>query len=78
MDTTHMFHTRVGEMTISPMSFSAITGIAFGGTPMPFDVSYCHLSKSARGQYIRDLLGFLPTWKNQKNVMLSSLIESFR
>ena len=78
MDTTHMFHTRVGELTISPMSFSTITEIAFGGTLVPFDVGYCHLSESARGQYVRDLLGFLPTWKNRKNIVLSSLIESFR
>ena len=78
MDTTHTFHTRVGELTISPMSSSAITGIAFRGAPVPFDVGYCHLSKGARGQYVRDLLGFLPTWKNRKNIVLSSLVESFR
>ena len=78
MDTTHTFHTRVGELTISPMCFSAITGIAFRGAPVPFDISYCRLSEGARGQYCRDLLGFLPTWKNRKNVVLSSLVESFR
>ena len=78
MDTTHTFHTRMSELTISPMSFSAITGIAFGGTLVPFDIGYCHLSEGARGQYVRDLLEFLPTWKNKKNVVLSSLIESFR
>ena len=78
MDTTHTFHTRVGELTISPMSFSAITGIAFRGTPVHFDVSYYYLSEGARGQYVRNLLGFLPTWKNRKNVVLSSLVESFR
>ena len=43
MDTTHTFHTRVGELTISPMSFSAITGIAFGGTPVLFDIGYCYI-----------------------------------
>ena len=78
MDTTHTFHTRVDELTISPMSFSAITRIAFRGSPIPFDVRYCHLYEGARGQYVRDLLGFLPTWKNRKNVVLSSLVESFR
>ena len=78
MDTTHTFHTRVGELTISPMSFSAITGLAFGGTPVPFDIGYCYLSEGARGQYVRDLLGFLPAWKNRKNVVLSSLVESFK
>ena len=61
MDTTHTFHTHVGELTISPMSFSAITRITFGGTPVPFNISYCSLSEGARGQYVRDLLGFLPT-----------------
>ena len=49
MDTTHTFHTLVGELTISPMSFSAITKIAFGGAPVPFDISYYRLSKDARG-----------------------------
>ena len=78
MDTSHIFHIRVGELTISLMSFSAITGITFGGTPVPFDVSYYHLSEDARGQYVRDLLGFLPTWKNRKNMVLSSLVQSFR
>ena len=61
MDTIHMFHTCVVELTISLMSFSAVTGIAFGGTPVSFDIRYYHLSKGARGQYVRDLLGFLPT-----------------
>ena len=61
MDTTHTFHTRVGELTISPMSFSAITGIAFGGALVPFDINYFQLSEGSRGQYVRDLLGFLPT-----------------
>ena len=78
MDTTHTFHTHVGELTISPMSFSTITGITFGGAPVPFDISYCHFSEGARVQYIRDLLGFLPAWKNRKNGVLFSLVESFR
>ena len=78
MDTTHTFHTRMGELTISPMSFSAITRIAFGGASVPFDFSYCHLSEGVRGQYVHDLLGFLPTWKNRKNMVLSFLVESFR
>ena len=78
MDTTHTFHTSEGDLTISPMSFSAITGIAFRVTPVPFDITYCRLFEGARGQYVRDLLGFLPTWKNHKNVVLSSLVERFR
>ena len=78
MDTTHTFHTRVGELTISPMSFYAITEITFGGTLVPFDINYCNLSEGTKGQYVRDLLDFMPTWKNRKNVVLSSLIESFR
>ena len=78
MDTTHTFHTRVGELTISPMSFSVITGFTFGCTPVPFEVGCCRLSEGAQGQYVRDLLGFLPSWKNRKNVVLSSLIESFK
>ena len=59
MDTTHTFQTRVSELTISPMSFSAITDIAIGGALIPFDVGYCHLSEGARGQYVRDLVEIL-------------------
>ena len=54
-------HIWVGELTISPMSFSTIIEIAFGGTPVPFDISYCNLFEGARGQYVRDLLEFMPT-----------------
>ena len=78
MDTTHTFHTWVGELTISSMRFSAIIGIAFRGIPVPFDISYYNLSEGAKGQYVCDLLGFMLTWKNRKNVMLSSFVKSFR
>ena len=78
MDTTHIFHTRVGEFIISPMSLYAIDGITFGGTLVFFDFRYCLLSEGVRGQYVHDLLGFFPTWKNRKNIVLSSLVESFR
>lgn len=78
MDTTHTFHTRVGELTISPMSFSAVTGIAFGGTLVSFDINYCRLPEDARSHYVRDMLGFTPIWKNRKNVLLSSLVQGFR
>ena len=61
MDTIHTFYTRVGELTISPMSFFAITGIAFG---VPFDISYCNLPEDAKCHYVFDLLGFVLIWKN--------------
>ena len=37
MDSTHTFHLPCGEFTIDPVSFTAITGIACAGDPMPFD-----------------------------------------
>ena len=39
----------VGELTISPMIFSAIIGIAFGGTPVSFDVNYYHFLRVREG-----------------------------
>ena len=61
MDTTHTFYTHMGEFTISLMSFSAITRIAFRGTSVPFNINYCNIFKGARGQYVHDLFGFMPT-----------------
>ena len=79
MDGHHShLHTRVGELTISPMSFSAIIGIAFGGTSILFDISCCNLPEDARSRYVRDLLGFVLIWKNRKNVLIFFLFQGFK
>ena len=36
-DTTNTFHLRFAEMTVTPLDFSAITGLRVGGEPVPFD-----------------------------------------
>ncbi|KAI8559363.1 hypothetical protein RHMOL_Rhmol04G0167400 [Rhododendron molle] len=36
-DTTNTFHLPVGEMTVTPADFAAITGLRVGGEPIPFD-----------------------------------------
>ncbi|KAI8546936.1 hypothetical protein RHMOL_Rhmol07G0158400 [Rhododendron molle] len=36
-DTTNTFHLLIGEMTVTPADFAAITGLRVGGGPIPFD-----------------------------------------
>ncbi|XP_058225789.1 uncharacterized protein LOC131334672 isoform X2 [Rhododendron vialii] len=36
-DTSNTFHFPVGEMTVTPLDFAAITGLRVGGEPIPFD-----------------------------------------
>ena len=36
MDTTHTFHLSTGELTLDPLAFAAIMGIACAGAPVPF------------------------------------------
>ncbi|KAI8550394.1 hypothetical protein RHMOL_Rhmol06G0102800 [Rhododendron molle] len=38
-DTTNTFHFRFGEMTVTPLDFTAITGLRVGGEPIPYDPS---------------------------------------
>lgn len=37
-DMTNSFHFSFGEMTMTPLDFSAIMGLRVGGDPIPFDV----------------------------------------
>ncbi|KDP24010.1 hypothetical protein JCGZ_27038 [Jatropha curcas] len=37
MDTTHTFHLAFGEMTMTPVNFTAIIGLLFGGQSVVFD-----------------------------------------
>ncbi|KAI8568369.1 hypothetical protein RHMOL_Rhmol02G0193100 [Rhododendron molle] len=36
-DTSNTFHLPLGEMTVTPSDFAAITGLRVGGEPIPFD-----------------------------------------
>jgi hypothetical protein len=36
-DTSNSFHFPIGEMTVTPTDFSALTGLRVGGDPIPFD-----------------------------------------
>lgn len=36
-DTSNNFHFPIGEMTVTPLDFMAITGLRVGGEPIPFD-----------------------------------------
>lgn len=37
-DTSNTFHFLIGEMTVTPMDFAALTGLRVGGESIPFDL----------------------------------------
>ncbi|KAI8538348.1 hypothetical protein RHMOL_Rhmol09G0095900 [Rhododendron molle] len=55
-DTSNSFHFPIGEMTMTPTDFAAITGLRVGGDPIPFD-SGINGDKEA----LRWFLGHVPT-----------------
>lgn len=55
-DTTNTFHFPVGEMTVTPLDFAAITSLRIGGDPIPFDTGI-HRDEAA----LRWFLGRVPS-----------------
>ncbi|KAI8550827.1 hypothetical protein RHMOL_Rhmol06G0137800 [Rhododendron molle] len=47
-DTTNSFHFSFGETTVTPLDFSAITGLRVGGVPIPFDATTGRSAKFQR------------------------------
>lgn len=37
-DTSNTLHIPIGEMTVTPLDFAALTGLRVGGEPIPFDL----------------------------------------
>ena len=71
-DTTHTFHLPFGELTLDPILFAVITGIAYAGGPIPFDVSFHHMSPN-KLVYIELLLGMVPDMKGTHTIMHDSI-----
>ncbi|XP_055960635.1 protein MAINTENANCE OF MERISTEMS-like [Mercurialis annua] len=63
IDTTHTFHLPVGELTTAPLDFLLITGMTFGGSPVPFDGGLGFYDQ--RDAYIFEMLGFVPEMKGR-------------
>ena len=71
MDTTHTFHLPIGELTLDPLAFTAITGIAYDGDPVPLD--HCLEPMIARHMaFIDRLLGMTPAMKRTHTIKLDS------
>jgi hypothetical protein len=54
-DSTNTFHLTFGEATMTPLDFSALTGLRVGGEPIPYD---CGLGYDEAG--LTWFLGFVP------------------
>lgn len=51
-DTTNTFHLAFGEMTLTPLDFTAIMSIKVGGTHIPWDIDIGN-----KPAYIESMLG---------------------
>lgn len=47
-DSTNTLHLQFGEATMTPLDFSAITGLRVGGEPLPFDAGIAHSDDALR------------------------------
>ncbi|WCJ42032.1 hypothetical protein M5689_022860 [Euphorbia peplus] len=63
MDSTHSFHFLHGEMTITPLDFSAITGLPFQGEHISFDSKL--VCPALAKDSIDLLLGFSPSYSGK-------------
>jgi len=54
-DTTNTFHLRFTKMTVTPLDFSAITGLRVGGEPVPFDSGLYRDSAAVRNFLGREI-----------------------
>ena len=76
MDSTHTFHLPVGEFTLDPVSFTAITGVACAGEPVPFDRCLVPMTPD-RAAYVERLLGVVPTMKATHTVKFDSILSHY-
>ena len=71
-DTTHTFYLPFGKLTLDPISFAAIIGIACARNLILFDVSF-HQMSSNRMAYIERLLGIVPDMKGTHTIKYESI-----
>ena len=69
MDTTHTFHLPFGEMIVTPLDFTAITGLSFSREPVPFSGEACE-SAAARRMWLKDLFGAVASVKSGSSTLL--------
>ena len=74
-DTIHTFHLPFGELTLDPVSFTAITEITYTEDPSPFDVTFHHMSHD-KLNYVERLLGMVPDMKGTHTIK-HNLIRTF-
>ena len=72
-DTTHTFQLPCGEYTISPTSFSAITGLACAGERIFWDGGIYSLPRHAQDEYISRMLGVVPGRKSFRKLYVAPL-----
>ncbi|KDP30104.1 hypothetical protein JCGZ_18236 [Jatropha curcas] len=76
MDTTHTFHLPFGKMTITPMDFTTITGLPFGGLSIVFDDQLRTLDRLDLRESLRAAVGIEPIIFD-KRVLYESIISHY-
>ena len=63
MGTTHTFHLPFGDITITPLDFTAITGLSFSGEAVPFS-GEAYSSLVVRNRWTKDLFRIVALMKS--------------
>ena len=74
-DTTHTFQLPYGEYTMSPASFSTITGLSCSGERIFWDGGIYSIHRDAQDEYISRMLGVVLGRKSYKKLYVDALVR---
>nr|XP_027083653.1 protein MAIN-LIKE 2-like [Coffea arabica] len=72
-DSTNSFHLPFGEMTLTPLDFTCITGVAVGGLPIPWDYNV-----RENANYINDQLGWVPAFASAGAIRVTDILSFYK
>nr|XP_027075774.1 protein MAIN-LIKE 2-like [Coffea arabica] len=72
-DSTNSFHLPFGEMTLTPLDFTCITGVAVGGLPIPWDYNV-----RENANYIKEQLGWVPTFASAGAIRVTDILSFYK
>ncbi|CDP20769.1 unnamed protein product [Coffea canephora] len=72
-DSTNSFHLPFGEMTLTPLDFTCITGVAVGGLPIPWDYNV-----RENTNYINEQLGWVPAFASAGAIRVTDILSFYK
>nr|XP_027088628.1 protein MAIN-LIKE 2-like [Coffea arabica] len=72
-DSTNSFHLLFEEMTLTPLDFTCITGVAVGGLPISWDYNV-----RENANYIKEQLGWVPAFASGGAIRVTDILSFYK